>query len=99
MDISYHISEVVAKKLNEKHNVSEREVLQCFQNRHGKYAYDTRDSHQTNPPSLWFIAETDAGRRLKVAFMRYSKTDYVIKSGYEPNADEERLYQSYKDRE
>lgn len=99
MDINYHISEAVAKKLKEKHNVSEREVLQCFRNRQGKYAYDTRPEHQTNPPTLWFIAETEMGRKLKVTFMRHTKVDYVIKSAYEPNTDEERLYQAYRDRE
>jgi hypothetical protein len=46
--------------------------------------------------TLWFIAETDAGRCLKVVFQRYNSTEYVIKSAYEPNADEERLYQTYK---
>jgi|694.fasta_scaffold129438_6 hypothetical protein len=101
MEPSYHISEAVAKKLKEKHGVSEIEVVQCFRNRQGKYAYDTRPEHQTGTetPTLWFIAETAAGRKLKVIFLRYTKADYVIKSAYPPNDSEEKLYQSYKDRE
>jgi hypothetical protein len=96
LGIIYHFSETVEQKLKQKHVVSPSEVIECFENRDGKFAYDTRDEHQTNPPSLWFIAETKAGRRLKVVFLRYSKIDYVVKSAFEPNADEERLYRAYK---
>lgn len=92
------ISKAVAKKLKEKHAVSPQEVVQCFRHKTGKYAYDTREQHQTNPPTLWFIAETDQGRRLKVVFLRYSKDEFVLKSAFPPNAEEERLYQMYKDR-
>ena len=95
MDI--YISAAVALKLSEKHRVSELEVRQCFYNREGKFAYDTREEHRTNPPTLWFIASTDADRRLKVVFQCYSKTEYVIKSTFEPNAEEEKLYQMYKE--
>ena len=93
-----YISEAVAKKLKEKHQVSEAEVRQCFLNREGKFAYDTREDHRTNPPTLWFIAPTDAGRRLKVIFLRYSKTEYIIKSAYDAEPEAEELYQSYKQR-
>ena len=96
MIVEIYISTAVALKLSEKHGVTEFEVRQCFYNREGKFAYDTREEHKTNPPTLWFIAETDAGRCLKVVFQRYNSTEYVIKSAYEPNADEERLYQTYK---
>jgi hypothetical protein len=93
-----YISEAVGLKLKDKHHVSEPEVVQCFHNRDGKFAYDRREEHQTNPPTLWFIAETDTGRRLKVVFMRYNTNQYVVKSAYDANADAEKLYQMFKQR-
>lgn len=96
--MEFFVSETVARKLKEKHGVSEREVIECFNNLTTKFAYDTRDSNQTNPPSLWFIGETDAGRRLKVVFLRYDKMKAVIKTAFEPNDFEEKLYQGYVDR-
>ena len=81
--------------LHHRHYVNEDEVVQCFRNKVGKYAEDTRPEHQADRPTVWFIAETDNRRRLKVVFVRYSKTEYVIKSAYEPNADEERLYDRF----
>ena len=90
-----YIIEAIARKLKEKHGVSEGEVEQCFRNKMGKYAEEIRQDHATDPPTLWFISETDKNRRLKVVFLRYSKTEYIIKTAYEPNADEERLYDKY----
>src|ERR1700679_294909 len=91
-----YITEAIAKKLRERHDVSEHQVAECFQNLKSKFAYDTRPEHQTDPPTLWFVGETDGGRRLKIVFVRYSKTEVVIKSAYEPNADEVQLYEMYK---
>jgi hypothetical protein len=90
-----YIVEAVVRKLREKHGVHEAEVVQCFQNRVGKYAAETRQDHESDPPTLWFIAETDNKRRLKVVFLRLSKMEYIIKTAYEPNLDEERLYDKY----
>jgi len=93
-----YISETIAHKLKEAHNVKGHEVSECFANLKTKFAYDTREGHQTNPPTLWFIGETNRGRRLKIIFLRYNQTEIVLKSAYEPNADEERLYQMYQAR-
>jgi len=93
--LQIYITDTIARKLKEKHNVSEVEVVQCFRNKIGKYAEDTRPEHQAGRPTVWFIAETDNSRRLKVVFVRYSRNEYVIKSAYEPNADEERLYDRF----
>lgn len=54
-------SEDVAKKLTEKHNVTQDEVRQCFENQEGRFLKDKREEHQTNPPSHWFIAEPTSG--------------------------------------
>lgn len=93
-----YITEAIARKLKEKHNVSETEVVQCFRNNGGKYTQDTRAEHETDPPTFWFIAETDRTRRLKVVFVHYTKTEYIVKTAYEPNAEEERLYDKYSKR-
>jgi hypothetical protein len=93
--VQIYISEAIARKLRERHNVSEAEVVQCFRNKVGKFATDIRLEHRTDKPTLWFIAETDNRRRLKVVFVRYSKDEYIIKSAFDPNADEERLYEKY----
>jgi hypothetical protein len=94
MDI--YISEAVRKKLKEKHSVCEEEVLQCFRLRKSKYAYDTRSQQTTYPPTLWFISETASGRRLKIVCLRFTKTEIVLKTAYEPSADEELLYHLYE---
>jgi len=82
----------IARKLREKHKVSESEVFQCFLNRRRKYVEELRDEHRTDPPTLWLIAQTDSGRRLKVILIRYSKTQIILKSAYEPNFEEMRIY-------
>jgi hypothetical protein len=92
------ITPKIARKLREKHNVSEPEVFQCFLNRTGKYAHDYRDAHQTEPPTLWFISQTDAGRQLKIVLVRYPDKQIVIKSAYEPDFTELRLYRAHNKR-
>lgn len=92
------ISDVVFRKLKERHAVSEDEIFQCFQRLKTKFAYDTRDRNRTTFPTLWFIAETNTGRRLKVVFVRYGKDKAAIKTAYEPNDFEEKLYRSYVER-
>jgi hypothetical protein len=60
------ISPNIEKKLKEKHEVLPKEVMQCFENRVGALLQDTREDHKTDPPTEWFIAETNSGRSLKV---------------------------------
>ena len=74
--------------------VTEEEIVQCFTNKCGRYLLDTREDHQTDPPTRWFIAETDFGRRLKIAFIR-KDGDVIIKTTYDPNETEEYIYKRY----
>lgn len=90
-----HISSRVKKKLTEKHNVSELEILECFGNREGRFLKDSRAEHDSHPPTLWFIAETDHGRSLKVVFIYDSNNDVTIKTAYQPNAKEFRIYNKH----
>ena len=92
-------SEDVRKKLAEKHGVSEDEVRQCFENLEGDYIKDTREEHLTDPPTYWFVSETNKRRVLKVVFVaRKVKTEsgtetrVDIKTAYAPDADDIELY-------
>jgi hypothetical protein len=89
------ISQSVRNKLQHKTPpVSEDEILQCFASRPGRYLVDTREENRTDPPTRWFIAETDRGRSLKVVFIRKG-TDVTIKTAYDPNPEEIRIYRKY----
>lgn len=83
----------VEGKLKEKHNVRKHEVLECFANRLGRSLIDTREDHRTNPPTRWFIAETNMGRKLKVVYIPMPD-QLVIKTAYDANAMELTIYAS-----
>ncbi|WP_295434863.1 hypothetical protein [uncultured Thiodictyon sp.] len=74
--------------------VSEEEILQCFANRSGRYLLDEREQHRTDPPTRWFLAETDYGRLLKVVFIP-KDGDVIIRTAYDPNPVERSIYQRY----
>lgn len=91
------ISPRVQEKLaNKKPPVTRDEIVQCFANRTGVYLLDDREEHQTEPPTRWFIAETDFGRLLKICFMQH-KGMIAIKSAFEPNEVEFRIYKKFGD--
>ena len=85
------ISAAVLEKLLDKHQVSEVEVHQCFQNICGGLLIDNREEHRTNPPTLWFIAMTNKRRLLKVCYMQIG-ADQHVKSVFEPVEIELRIY-------
>ena len=90
--MSLVISPKVREKLaNKSPPVTEAEVRQCFANRTGKYLYDEREDHKSDPPTRWFIAETNYGRNLKVVFIQRDG-DVIIRTAYDPNRDETRIY-------
>ena len=89
------ISPQVRNKLaNKTPPVSKDEILQCFANRAGNFLLDTLADHLTNPVTRWFIAETDYGRKLKVVFIPLDG-DIIIKSAFDPNAEELRIYAKF----
>ncbi|WP_300050302.1 ADP-ribosyl-(dinitrogen reductase) hydrolase [Malikia sp.] len=81
-------------KLTVRHNVTRREVEQCFENREGGLLEDTREQHRTNPPTQWFLACTNSGRLLKVIFV-FENGKYMLKSAYEPNDTEKYIYERH----
>ena len=89
------VSQRIATKLNNKHHVAVQEVWECFMNRTAGFLEDTRLAHKTEPPTLWFIAETDSERLLKVVFIERDDGLYELKTAYEPNSNEVKLYEKY----
>ena len=85
------ISSAVLEKLKIKHNVTTREIEQCFENRGGDFVEDDREEHKTNPPTLWFVAPTNCDRLLKVIFI-YIDGNIHIKSAFEPSKQLVELY-------
>jgi hypothetical protein len=87
------ISPRVREKLALRHRVTDDEIIQCFAKRDGKYLIDKREEHVTDPPTRWFVAETDVGRLLKVIFMQTNE-GIVFKSAYEPSEAVIRIYKN-----
>jgi uncharacterized DUF497 family protein len=86
------VSAAVLAKLRDKHNVDLREVEQAFENKCGLFLVDDREDHQTDPPTLWFVAPTNRDRLLKVIFM-FVDGNIHLKSAYEADADAIALYE------
>jgi uncharacterized DUF497 family protein len=92
------ISPGVREKLATKHGVTPTEIEQCFANRDGGFLEDLREEHRTDPPTQWFISETNAGRVLKVVFIRRTDKDGVrlhLRTAYPPNDEEIRIYERH----
>jgi uncharacterized DUF497 family protein len=88
------VAAAVLVKLRDKHNVSVREIEHCFENLCGLYLEDSREDHQTDPPTLWFIAPTNRGRLLKIVFM-FIDGNVHIKSAFEPEKEAVDFYEKH----
>ena len=88
------VSKAIKVKLHTKHQVSIREVEQCFENREGRLLFDRRASSRTIPPTLWFIALTHQNRRLKIVYIQLAG-QVILKTAYEPNQDELAIYDRF----
>jgi uncharacterized DUF497 family protein len=84
----------ILRKLKDKHNVEWSEIEEAFLNSSLDFLEDDRKPHKTNPPTLWFVSQTDRGRLLKIVFMQ-NGTSTEIKSAYEPNKLEIKIYAKY----
>ena len=90
------ISPAILEKLDSKHNVTRREVEQCFENREGDYVEDSREEHKTDPATYWFIAPTNNNRLLKVVFV-FDNGNVYIKSAFDANKSNIKTYEPYLD--
>lgn len=83
----------IDEKLDSKHAVTVEEVDQCFDNKCGVNLIDDREDNRTDPPTLWFIAETNRGRLLKIVYV-YRDGKIFLKTAYEPNETEIAIYET-----
>ncbi|MEZ5544257.1 MAG: DUF4258 domain-containing protein [Lysobacteraceae bacterium] len=88
------ISDTIRAKLHAKHEVSPKDVRECFENRIGGFLTDDREEHRTDPPTLWFIAPNNHNRLLKVCFILRDGTVY-LRTCYPPNQTELLIYQTH----
>jgi hypothetical protein len=89
--MTIRISKKIEDKLIGKHDVTPREVEQCFENAIGGFIEETREQHKTDPATLWFIAPTNQNRLLKIVFVPRDDGLY-IRTAYPPNTDEIDIY-------
>ncbi len=85
--MKFSIAPTIFEKLKTKHKVTETEIEECFLNRKYNHLIDTREEHDTDPPTQWFISETDKGRLLKIVWMKDEVLGIVIKSAFKPSGD------------
>jgi len=85
--MKFSIAPTIYDKLKNKHQVAETEIEECFLNREHNHLIDTREEHATDPPTQWFISQTDKGRLLKVVWMKDDVLGIVIKSAFEPSSE------------
>ncbi|WP_206737671.1 hypothetical protein, partial [Klebsiella pneumoniae] len=88
------ISKEIEEKLTTKHKVTKKEVHESLANLNGNMLIDNREQHKTNPPTNWFIAETNQRRELKVCFMTIDG-DIHIKTAFETNEIERKIYATH----
>ncbi len=91
------VSELVLNKIITSHNVTIAEVGQCFLNRNRRLLVDNRILTKTNPPTLWFIADTNNVRTLKIVYIQ-NGLQVHLKTAYEPNEVETAIYLKYGSR-
>ncbi len=89
------ISQKIIEKLaNKKPPVSRHEIDECFATRDGPELIDDREHNRTIPPTRWFISDTYVGRLLKVVYVVLDDGRIAIKTAYEPNEEELRIYRA-----
>lgn len=78
----FKVSARIREKILHKHGVTMEEVTECFLNRSPHAFTDDRLDPQTDPPTQWFIAETDKTRKLKIVYCEYEDF-FAIKSAFD----------------
>lgn len=82
---AYNISPKTEKKIERKHNsISLDDIYYAFHNPLGGIFDDNRPEHKTEPPTRWFIGETEYGRKVKIAYIWPPGEKPRIKTAYEP---------------
>lgn len=89
-----YISPSVHTKIENKHGLNIGEVHEAIASRTGKYLKDMREEHKSDPPTLWFIGESHAGKKIKIAFI-FKDGVFIIRTAYIANSEELRIYAKY----
>jgi hypothetical protein len=90
-----YIHRDIVSKCLIKHNVSESEINEAWQSYDGMVLVaDDREEHRTNPPTIWFVARTVGGRKLKVIVVIDTDGIGYLKSAYEANQRVINLFRS-----
>jgi len=91
------IAPVIARKiaLPDHGSITEREVIECFENHDGRLCWDSRPQHldRKGRPSPWFVAQTYRGRWLKIMFVREGHTIH-LKSAYPATAVVQQIFET-----
>lgn len=89
------LSDRIREKLSGKvPPVSEQELVQCFANQTHEPLLDTRSIHMTDPPTRWFVGETDYGRKIKIMYVQREGRTH-IKSAYDADLNIIRIYNKH----
>ncbi len=89
---------ILSQKITDKlrgRGISVSDLVECFANRTAGFLVDDREEHKTNPDTLWFVAETEKGRILKIMFVPAGTMATDIKSAYDSSAEIQRIYNKY----
>lgn len=90
------VSRKVKEKIENRHELLIREICEAFANKEGAFLRDAREDPDKMPFSQWFVAQTDKGKLIKVAFILDDENrKVIIKTAYEPNEEEVRIYKKY----
>lgn len=90
------ISSAVREKLNNKQSpVTAAEIQQCFANRNGRFLFDTPGKQPYGSACPMVRCGGRLRAKLKVCFILYESGDVHIKTAYDPNKDELRIYDKY----
>lgn len=90
-EVGIKFDDNIERKLKVKHNVLPSEVLECFANVQRGFLEDTREDHKTDPPTYWFVEQTDKGRWLFVAFMMIGGK-IVVKTAFDADENRRKIY-------
>jgi hypothetical protein len=79
-----NISKSVVEKIAapDHGSITASEVMECFRNYNGAFAFDRRPKH-LNPDgdTRWFVGHTNDGRRIKIVFIqRFGQN--ILKTAY-----------------
>lgn len=92
LELEYVFSKKITNKLKNKHSVTQKEVKECFERSSDTVIEETKEGNITTPPSWWFLAETKAGRELKVVFVFVEPNQLFIKTSFEPNQKDRDIF-------